>query len=89
LKINNAASGDTEVSLEKQRLVVSVAGIPELRPTGPNYFEVDPQPIKVSAGEKKGHVRTNFSEKRTLWQNGGNLASVFRRDCSLAPSSDS
>jgi len=45
-----------KVSLEKQRIVLSIGGAPELRPTGPDYFEAhfDPNPITVKAGSRTG-----------------------------------
>jgi hypothetical protein len=52
--LDNAAARDTTVSVEKQRIVKSVGGFPELRPTGNSYFDKPPLPIKVNAGEKTG-----------------------------------
>jgi hypothetical protein len=45
---------DSEVLLEKQRIVKNTGGALELRPTGPDYFKDNPQPVKVSAGTNRG-----------------------------------
>jgi hypothetical protein len=62
--LNDAAGADVTVLLEKQRLVASNGGFPELRPTGSKYFDKPPQPIKVSKGEKIG-----FSEPIVVKKN--------------------
>jgi hypothetical protein len=52
--LQQKASADVMVTLEKQRIVLSNGGQPELRPTGPDYLDLDPKPIKVKAGAKRG-----------------------------------
>jgi hypothetical protein len=54
IELNSPAPKDLTVVLEKQRVVGNVGGTPELRPTGPNYFDLFPGPIKLSAGSKTG-----------------------------------
>jgi len=63
-ELDQSASSDVRVLLEKQRIVKGNSGVPELRPTGPDYFALDPQPIKIQAGTNRGtsepiEVRTN------------------------------
>lgn len=53
VNLDSASSSDISLSLEKQRIVSSSGGL-ELRPTGPNYFELNPQPIDIKAGAKSG-----------------------------------
>jgi hypothetical protein len=45
---------DAVVVLEKQREVLALGGFPELRPTGSNYFDLNPRPITVNAGSQQG-----------------------------------
>ena len=54
VELEQNTSTEVTVSLEKQRLVRNIGGQPELRPTGPSYFKLDPQPIIVAAGTNKG-----------------------------------
>ena len=52
--LQEKAPADLTVALEKQRIVLSKGGQPELRPTGDHYFDLDPQPVRVKAGSKRG-----------------------------------
>jgi hypothetical protein len=54
VELEQNAPVDIAVLLEKQRIVRSVGGQPELIPTGQEYFELDPQPIKVDGGKRQG-----------------------------------
>ncbi|HEY3897960.1 MAG TPA: hypothetical protein VGM54_05060 [Chthoniobacter sp.] len=49
-----AGSIPLTVLFEKQRLKDSGSGFLELRPTGPNYFEVGPQPIEIQPIQDQG-----------------------------------
>jgi hypothetical protein len=53
-ELDQKAAADLSITLEKQRIVESAGGAPELRPTGPKYFDLDPKPIKVLAGSNRG-----------------------------------
>ena len=54
VQLSEKAATDVQVSLEKQRIVANVGGFLELRPTGADYFDEDPKPIKVSVGTAHG-----------------------------------
>lgn len=54
VELDRNAASEEKVSVEKQRIVKNAGGFLELRPTGPNYFKLDPQPITVHAGAKRG-----------------------------------
>ncbi len=54
IALNSPASKDLTIVLEKQRLVNNEGGTPELRPTGPSYFDLFPGPIQLPAGSKTG-----------------------------------
>jgi hypothetical protein len=56
--------------LEKQRIVKNTSGVPELRPTGPDYFKLDPQPIKVGAGTKSASSDPIEVRKNAMAQTG-------------------
>jgi hypothetical protein len=56
VELDEAASGPAafDVKLEKQRITVADGGFLQLRPTGGNYFAIDPKPIPVADGSKFG-----------------------------------
>jgi hypothetical protein len=54
IRLKDKANSDLQVSMEKQRIVANIGGFPELRPTGADYFDRDPKPIKVGIGSDSG-----------------------------------
>jgi len=54
IELISPAAKDITVVLEKQRIVGDAGRTPELRPTGPTYFDLFPGPIDVSVGSKTG-----------------------------------
>lgn len=53
VELETAADASIIISLEKQR-ILAANGTPELRPTGPDYFQIGPKPIAIKMGEKSG-----------------------------------
>jgi hypothetical protein len=53
-ELEAVATVEVTISLEKQRILANAGGFLELRPTGPKYFQIAPQPITVKAGQKSG-----------------------------------
>jgi hypothetical protein len=45
---------EVRVSLEQQRLILSDGGFPELRPTGGDYFDLNPKFVTVKSGSQSG-----------------------------------
>lgn len=64
------APSELNVLLEKQRIVKGISGALELRPTGPDYFNLDPQPIKVDAGTNCGTSEPIEVRKNAIAQPG-------------------
>jgi len=53
IMLDSISPTDIVVSLEKQRIVANARNL-ELRPTGTQYFERDPKPVKIAAGVRTG-----------------------------------
>ena len=52
--LDSDATNDLVLPFEKQRVKIHQGGFPELRPTGPKYFALDPSPIVISVGQREG-----------------------------------
>jgi hypothetical protein len=70
VELDQNAPSEVKVLLEKQRIVKSTSGALELRPTGPDYFNLDPQPIKVDAGTNSGDSEPIEVRKNAIAQPG-------------------
>lgn len=62
VEMNEHTNIDVLITMEKQRVVRSFGGQPEVRPTGGKYFSIDPPPIEIKTATKAG--TSDFIEVR-------------------------